>query len=173
MLQYSINGNIADDAGNSSDKHHTTDKQEANVNEASNSPVADAIHTYRRKREFDESSRAKRERVTIIVLVATAIFALVAAIAAGVSAWFFYGQLTEMQKAGTDTRDLAKNAKDQAEVAHKTLVMSERPWLYVAGDIDNDFGSFIPVINSNFITISSKLSQRSKMSETQLPIISK
>jgi hypothetical protein len=65
-----------------------------------------------------------------------------AAIAAGVSAWSFYGQLTEMQKAGADTRDLARAAKDQAGVAHDTLVMSERPCLYIDGDIKVvEFGS--------------------------------
>jgi hypothetical protein len=38
-------------------------------------------------------------------------------------------QLGEMKKAGADTRTLA-------DVSQKTLVMSERPWLYINGNID-------------------------------------
>jgi hypothetical protein len=77
---------------------HAANKHESNVNEADRSPVADAIHSYRRRRETHERERAKRERVTIVVLVFTAVFAFLAAIAAGVSALIFSGQLGEMHQ---------------------------------------------------------------------------
>ena len=59
--------------------------------------VAAAIHAYRHLRQDEDRHRATREWVTIIVLAVTAVFASLAAGAAGVSAWIFSGQLGEMR----------------------------------------------------------------------------
>ena len=61
------------------------------------STIANAIDTYRHSRHSEESKRSKREKITIAVLSATAIFALLAAGAAVYSAWIFQGQLSEMR----------------------------------------------------------------------------
>jgi hypothetical protein len=59
--------------------------------------ITDAIYAYHHTRHAHERHRSKREKVTIAVLSATAIFALIAAIAAGGSAWIFADQLKDAQ----------------------------------------------------------------------------
>ena len=59
--------------------------------------VADAINAYHKKRDTYEESQAQRDNVNVIVLSLTGAFALLAASAAIVSNWIFYGQLREMQ----------------------------------------------------------------------------
>ena len=112
LLQYGIEADISKDASNAGEDQQSPSKQDKNINETGHGPVADAIHAYRRGRETDEQARAKRERVTIIALVAAAVFALFAAVAAGISAWFLYGQLGEMHQASIDTGNLVKTARD-------------------------------------------------------------
>jgi hypothetical protein len=65
--------------------------------------VADAIDAYHNKRDSHERDRAEREQVTIIVLTATAVFAFLAAGAAIVSGWIFYGQLADARDDFTAT----------------------------------------------------------------------
>jgi len=98
LLQYGINGGISQDDSKAGEENDASNKSEENVNQARHGPIADAIHTYRRYCHADERGRAQRERVTIVVLISTAIFAFLAAVAAGVSAWGFQGQLTAMRE---------------------------------------------------------------------------
>jgi hypothetical protein len=70
--------------------------------------ITNAIDPFRRSRLAEERHRAARERKTIIVLMATALFALLAAIAAIVSGVIFQGQLAEMQTAGADARGFSQ-----------------------------------------------------------------
>jgi Na+-transporting methylmalonyl-CoA/oxaloacetate decarboxylase gamma subunit len=90
--------------------------------------VAAAIHAYRHLRQVEERNRATREWVTIIVLAVTAVFAFLAAGAAGVSAWIFSGQLGEMHHASIDTADLVKTARETEE-------RQLRAYLSIVGDI--------------------------------------
>ena len=60
-------------------------------------PVAYAIHTYRRERGAYERRHSKGEKITVIILGATALFALMAFIASGIADIFFYAQLSEMR----------------------------------------------------------------------------
>lgn len=98
LLQYGIDQGIPYGARHANKESNSTDESKKNISESYGSLVADAIHTYRRGRHTDERERAKRERATIVVLFLTAIFAAAAAIAAGISAWVFGGQLGEMRK---------------------------------------------------------------------------
>nr|WP_294509679.1 hypothetical protein [uncultured Rhodopila sp.] len=59
--------------------------------------VADAISTYNKNRDLQETARNKGDRITLIVLAITALFAIIAAIFSGVSDLIFYRQLIEMQ----------------------------------------------------------------------------
>jgi hypothetical protein len=95
QLQYRADNKISKKTRDSKDKQNATDENGENIDKPSRNLVADAIHTYREHRDAQESYRAKRERLNINVLIVTAIFAVVAAIAAGVSAWIFSGQLDE------------------------------------------------------------------------------
>jgi hypothetical protein len=97
--------------------------------------IANAIYAYNEKRDTHERRRSKNEKITIVALSLAAGFAFLTFVAAGISDVIFYGQLGEMQKADTDTRDLAQAAKEQADVAHKTFVMTERPWLYIDSNV--------------------------------------
>src|SRR4030081_156270 len=56
-------------------------------------PVAAAIKSYQETRGAQERECTKHDAVTIKVLIATGGFALLAAVAAIVSAWIFQGQL--------------------------------------------------------------------------------
>src|SRR5438270_266210 len=76
LLQYGIEGNRSKNTSNTDEKHHLSDEQQGNVDQARYDPVADAIHTFRRHRQADEGERAQRERVTIIVLIFTAVAAI-------------------------------------------------------------------------------------------------
>jgi hypothetical protein len=115
MLQHGISSKIPDDASDARDQSDASNEQPKDINEAGSTPVANAIHSYGRRRDAHESSRAERERVTIIVLTFTAIFAFLAAGAALVSAWFFSGQLNEMHEASVD--------------AKQSLIASNRAWI--------------------------------------------
>jgi hypothetical protein len=129
LLQYGINRDIPED-------DPSTGKEQGaakNIDHTGN--IARAIGTYSRTRQTHEDKRTRREWIT-------AAFALVAAFAAIASALIFYcqlnifnNQLIEMQRAGVDTGKLA-------EASQKTLVMSQRPWLYINGNIE--FGNFDP-----------------------------
>jgi hypothetical protein len=112
LMQYSIYGNISKQGGNAEVQDPAADEEEGNINQTRRDPIADAIHAYRRSRRTDEGERAQRERVTIVVLGVTAIFAFLAAAAAGYSAWIFLGQLGEMHQASIDTAALVRTASD-------------------------------------------------------------
>jgi hypothetical protein len=136
LLQYGIDSAIPQNTRGSEEQKYATDKHKADINEARHSSVANAIHTYRRTREADERDRAKREWVTIIVLISTAIFALLAAVAAGTSAWIFYGQLDEMRAAreasDRSAADQLKLLGDQTKAIQGQLsqmALAERPWV--------------------------------------------
>ena len=90
--------------------------------------IANAIYAYNEKRDTHERRRSKNEKITIVALSLAAGFAFLTFVAAGISDVIFYGQLDEMQKSGVDTRALA-------EVSEKTFVMTERPWLYIDGNV--------------------------------------
>jgi len=61
--------------------------------------VAHAIDAYHHKRDTHERARSKSEKVTIIVLGMTALFAALAAAASLVSDWIFYKQLVDSRNA--------------------------------------------------------------------------
>lgn len=60
--------------------------------------IADAIHAYRGDRETHERNRSKNDSNNLIILSLTAAFAFLAAISAGVSAYFVSRQLDEMRE---------------------------------------------------------------------------
>jgi hypothetical protein len=101
LLQYGIDSAPLTDTHDPDELHQATAKRDTGIDRRPDRAVADAIDTYRRAHETDDRERAKRERITIIVLIMTAIFAFAAAVAAGISAWIFQGQLREMQTANT------------------------------------------------------------------------
>jgi hypothetical protein len=116
LLQYSINSDVPESARDFYEKHRASDENQENIERADYRLVADAIHAYRRRRQADERHRAQREKITTIVLTFTAIFALVAALAAIYSALIFQGQFGEMQIASKLTRE-SNNTNRQALTA--------------------------------------------------------
>ena len=58
--------------------------------------IKNVIETYREECNAQDRQNTKRDKITVFVLVLTAIFAAAAAVAAGVSAWIFQGQLDEI-----------------------------------------------------------------------------
>jgi flagellar basal body-associated protein FliL len=136
LLQYGVDSAIPKNTGDSREQKYATDEHKADVDEARHGSVANAIHTYRRTREADERDRAKRERVTIIVLISTAIFAFLAAVAAGASAWIFYGQLDTMratrEESNRSASDQLKLLGDQTKAIQGQLSQmqeAQRAWI--------------------------------------------
>ena len=61
--------------------------------------IGNAIDAYRKSRESQGRQQDKRENVTVILVGVTALFAVVAAVVAIVSAFIFQGQLKEARLA--------------------------------------------------------------------------
>ena len=97
--------------------------------------VANELMATRNQEQRDDDKRAFREKTTIALLVATVI-------AAGLGDVFFYGQMSEMQRAYgpiADQADAAKTAADaavkaadaatkQSENSDKSLIQAQRAW---------------------------------------------
>jgi hypothetical protein len=115
MLQYKLDNTVSGCADDAEITGDGADKGNENIPPSDVSPVAEAIHTYRRDRQTQESERAKRERITINVLITTAIFAFIAAIVGGYSARVFFGQLEEMHETSVDTK--------------KAMIAANRAWI--------------------------------------------
>ena len=52
LLQYGIRGSVSDHVGGSTDEYDAANKDSTDVGDSNHSAVADAIHTYRRRRQL-------------------------------------------------------------------------------------------------------------------------
>ena len=96
LILIAIDGPQAEqDWADTEDNRNPSNDTDHRGNQVLISTIAEAIHTYRRYRHSDEHNRARRERVTIVVLGLAAIFALFAAAAAFWSGVTLQAQLTE------------------------------------------------------------------------------
>jgi hypothetical protein len=84
--------------------------------------IADQIKYYRNQQMRADRRRTTREIITIIGIGFTALFAFGSNI-------LFYWQYGEMHQASIDTAQLARTAQ-------QNLVLAERPWLYIKGDVE-------------------------------------
>lgn len=98
LLQQLIDRRISKRTGTADDNHTPPGIEQDDIEKAHLGPIANAIGAYQRQRHTHEYDRAEREKITIKVLIFTAIVATTAAIAALGSNWFFWGQLVEMQQ---------------------------------------------------------------------------
>lgn len=99
------------------------------------------IDTPKASRDPQKQHRDGYDKANLIILCLT----FVAAIAA---ATFTGGQLREMQKVYAPIKESANAAKDSADVASKTLIATQRPWIYPevrigSGLVLNDEGAKI------------------------------
>jgi Na+-transporting methylmalonyl-CoA/oxaloacetate decarboxylase gamma subunit len=118
LLSSNISHSDAKGTADPAEENDTADKLQYDTKRQQGvTAIANAIDAHRRGRQSQERDRSKREKITIAVLGATAIFALLAAIAAIASAWIFQGQLSEMHKS--------------AEVSRRALEGVERPVLTI------------------------------------------
>ncbi|MBV9862976.1 MAG: hypothetical protein JO267_12620 [Alphaproteobacteria bacterium] len=112
LLLSAVNGEPSEGDRETSESDAADQQTNNSGNQHLLAAIADAIHAYRRHRHTSERNSAYRERVSIVVLGITAMFALGAGVAAIYSAVIFQGQLGEMRQATVDTRRLADTSRD-------------------------------------------------------------
>jgi hypothetical protein len=84
--------------------------------------VADQLVTDEQEEEGRDGRKASREKLTIFLVFATVV-------AAGTGDWFFYGQMSEMQKAYGPAQQAAAAATKQSENSDKAMVQAQRAWI--------------------------------------------
>lgn len=100
LISSAIYSDNSEDTAKSADQRDQPNYPQQNIQHevhAALAAITDAIHSHGRILHSEDRHRSKREKVTIAVLGATAVFALFAAAAAIASAWIFQGQLNEMR----------------------------------------------------------------------------
>lgn len=97
LISAAVSGDVANETAEAKKKRQTPYKLQQTTYNQGLVGIKNAIDAYSETHHSEDRKRAKRERITVIVLFATAVFAALAAIAAGASAWIFEGQLEEMR----------------------------------------------------------------------------
>lgn len=98
----------------------------------SGSAIAEAIHAYRRTRHSHERQSGQRVKQANAILGATALFALVAAVAAIFSGWAFYSQLTQMRHDGRPWVGIGYIGYPEADTAIQFMNGGKSPALNIS-----------------------------------------
>jgi Na+-transporting methylmalonyl-CoA/oxaloacetate decarboxylase gamma subunit len=97
LISMAVSNDISDEAAEAEQKDDTAAELQDNPSHKGFAAIYDAINSYRRSRETQNRQQDKREKITVILVGATAVFAFFAVIAAIVSAFIFQGQLRAME----------------------------------------------------------------------------
>jgi len=122
LISMAVSDDVSDETGNAEKKDDTATELKNNTRYKGFAAIQDAIDSYHQSRKADGHKQNKREKIGIVLVGATAVFALLATVAAGVSAIIFQGQLNSMEAdqrpwigiTGIEAREWPIHTKDRA-----------------------------------------------------------